>query len=353
MGRIGSAPRAGRTEPGRLRILFHFASDSALRDRLAPLLRGLDVVWCDEDDDTGLEALLGEVDVWWHVLRPITASQIVRASPRLRLIQKLGSGVDTIDLEAAGAHGVQVANMVGMNAPAVAEAALGLILAVLRRTVFLDAETRAGRGWLVDRPLLAATSEVSGSTVGLVGFGRIARRLATALQALGATVIHTTSTPTGDPGWRELDELLSTSDIVSLHAPLTDRTRGLIGPRQIGLMKLGAVLVNTARGALVDELALAEALRSGRLGGAGLDVFDGEPIAEGSPLLSAPNVVLSPHVAWLTHPCLARSVDFAVQNVVRLAAGEPLQCLVSTGSSRNGVPAGHRSEQALDSPHDG
>jgi phosphoglycerate dehydrogenase-like enzyme len=337
-------------DPGPPRVLFHFSGDSSLQERLRPYLAGLDVVWCGEDDDTGLDALLGAVDVWWHVLRPITAWQIARASGRLRLIQKLGSGVDTIDLSAARAHGVHVANMVGMNAQAVAESALGLILAVLRRTVVLDAETRCGRGWLLDRSMLAGTSEISGSTVGLVGYGRIARKLRTALDALGAEVIHTSSAPTDDPGWREVDDLISTSDIISLHAPLTSRTRGMIDRRRINLMRPGAIVINTARGALVDEVALAEALLSGRLGGAGLDVFSSEPIAEGSPLLTASNVVLSPHVGWLTFPALVRSVRFAVQNVRRLVSGDPIQSLVSTAAAPRGIPSRQQPGKTLDNP---
>ncbi|MDL4770838.1 NAD(P)-dependent oxidoreductase [Actinomadura xylanilytica] len=309
------------------RVLFHFAPTDVLRARLEPRLDGLDVRWCAEHDEERFAALLPETDALWHVLRPITAADLARA-PRLGLIQKLGSGVNTIDLDRARAAGIAVANMPGANAPAVAEAALTLMLAALRRVVPLDAATRRGAGWPIDTTLPERVGEIGGRTVGLVGHGAIARRLEAPLVALGAAVVwHSPSGSAADPGWRPLDALLAESDIVSLHLPLTASTERLIDARRLALMRPGAVLVNTSRGGVVDEPALVEALRT-RLGAAGLDVFAAEPIDPANPLLGLDNVVALPHVAWLTAETMDRCVDIAADNTRRLASGEPLRNLV-------------------------
>ncbi|MFD4291613.1 NAD(P)-dependent oxidoreductase [Rhodococcus sp. NPDC058505] len=311
-----------------VRVLFHFDGSDRLRDRLAPALAGLDVRWCPEHDEDRFRALLPTTDVLWHVLRPVTDADLALA-PDLVLIQKLGSGVNTIDREAARRRGITVSNMVGANAQAVAEAALMLILAVLRRSVPLDAATRRGAGWPIDTTLADSVGEIAGSTVGLVGYGEIARTLAAPLTALGARVLHTTGrSRAGDDGWRPLDELLAEADIVSLHLPLTDATRGLLDARRIGLMRPGAILVNTARGGLVDEQALCEALVAGRLGGAGLDTFASEPLRADDRLLRAPNVVATPHIAWLTAETIERCVRIAADNCRRLAEGKDLLNIV-------------------------
>ncbi|MFC6884577.1 MULTISPECIES: 2-hydroxyacid dehydrogenase [Actinomadura] len=315
-----SAAQAGGRAP---RVLFHFAAGPALRERLAPRLDGLDVRWCAEDDEERFAELLPDTDVLWHVLRPITAADMDRA-PDLKLIQKLGSGVNTIDLDHARARGVAVCNMPGANAQAVAETALTLMLAALRRVVPLDAATRAGRGWPIDTSLPERVGEIGGRTVGLVGHGAIARRLEAPLAALGATVRwHSPSGTDADEGWRPLDALLAESDIVSLHLPLTPSTQNLIDARRLALMKPGAILVNTSRGGVVDEPALVEALRT-RLGAAGLDVFATEPVDPSNPLLALDNVVALPHVAWLTAETLDRCVDIAASNTHRTATATPL-----------------------------
>ncbi|WEK44829.1 MAG: NAD(P)-dependent oxidoreductase [Candidatus Sphingomonas colombiensis] len=263
----------------------------------------------------------GDAEVLLHVLAPVTAEAIA-AAPSLRLIQKLGVGVNTIALDAAKARCIAVCNMPGVNAQAVAECALTLLLAVLRRTVALDAATRAGT-WAVPSDVLDNMGEISGRTIGLVGMGNSAARLARALEALGAEVVFTARSPHADKPWRQLPlpELLAASDVVSLHVPLTDETANLVDPLA---MKRGAVLINVARGGLVDEARLAEALHSGHLRGAGLDVFAAEPVDPADPLLALPNVVVSPHVAWQTPETLARSLAAAAENVRRLAAGAPL-----------------------------
>jgi phosphoglycerate dehydrogenase-like enzyme len=267
----------------------------------------------------GAGGAIGDAEILLHVLHPITPEAIA-AAPDLRLIQKLGVGVNTIALDAAAARGVAVCNMPGVNAQAVAECALALILAVLRRTVPLDAATRAGQ-WAVPSDVLDDMGEVAGRTVGLVGMGASATRLARTLVALGAEVVYAARTDHDVPYRRVTrDQLVATADIVSLHVPLTDETRHIVDPLA---MKRGAILINVARGGLVDETRLAAAL-NGHLRGAGLDVFATEPASSADPLLALPNVTVSPHVAWQTPETLARSLAAAAENVRRLAAGEPL-----------------------------
>ena len=273
------------------------------------------------DEADALDAVSGEMAVLLHVLTPVTPA-IIAAAPALKLVQKLGVGVNTIALEAARLHGVAVCNMPGTNSQAVAEMALSLMFTVLRRTCFFDARTRAGAGWSGDPAELDNVGEIAGRTVGLVGFGHSAQRVATVLDALGARVVYTARTR-HDVGFEclPLDRLLGESDIVSLHAPLTEDTRAMIDP---AAMKRGAILINTARGELVDAAKLVGALRSGQLRGAGLDVFAHEPIAPNDLVLTLPNVVLSPHIAWLTPETLARSLVVAQENCRRVVAGEPL-----------------------------
>ena len=165
--------------------------------------------------------------------------------------------------------------------------------------------------------------ELGGRTVGLVGYGAIPRLLAPVLTALGASVIHTSRTP-GAESWHSLDDLLARSDVVSLHVPLTPGTARLINAESIARMKPGAVLVNTARGGLVDEAALVDALRSGHIRAAGLDVFAAEPAPADNSLFALDNVIVAPHVAWLTPETLARSIHIAMENCRLLRAGEVL-----------------------------
>jgi phosphoglycerate dehydrogenase-like enzyme len=283
------------------------------------------VLVIDEADKGRFAAEMVEANVLLHVLERVTA-EVIAAAPRLGLIQKLGVGVNTIDLEAARAQGVAVANMPGVNSIAVAEMALALMLAVLRRLRYLDQITRAGEGWRPDLDVVDTTGEIAGRTVGLLGFGGSASRLARALDALGARVIYWARAPKPEApfAFLPLDRLLETSDIVSLHMPVEPATRGLIGRDAIARMKPGAILINTARGELVDEAALAEALTEGRLRGAGLDVFAGEPIGADNPLCALPQVVLTPHQSWFTPETLERSLRAALENCRRLAAGEAL-----------------------------
>jgi phosphoglycerate dehydrogenase-like enzyme len=309
-----------------MKVLLHYAPGPAWRRELASLDRhGLQVDWCDETDGARFYSLLPDAEVLWHLLRPLSADDIARAT-RLRLIQKIGIGVNTIDLEAAKARDIRVCNMPGTNSRAVAEMTLLLMLACLRRLPFLDRATREGRGWKLDSSLQDSYSELAGKTVGLVGFGAVARILSPILKSMDARVIYTDLKPSPDAtdAFRELPDLLSEADIVSLHVPLTSTTGNLIDRQRLAMMRPGAILINTARGGLVEQPALLEALRSGHLGAAGLDVFATEPVPADEALLQLDNVVVSPHLSWLTTGTLDRSLKVAVENCRRLEAGEPL-----------------------------
>ena len=305
-----------------MNVLFHYAAGPDLAARLAAV-PGLEISVCPEGDDALLMRLLPETDVLWHVLKPCTAAMI-EAAPRLRLIQKIGVGVNTIDLEAAKSRGIPVCNLPGTNARAVAELTLALMLATLRRLPRFDAGLRGG---VWSDPLLQdGLGELGGRTVGLVGYGAIPRLLAPVLIALGSRVIYTARTPRDDAlgAWRSLDALLAEADVVSLHLPLTPDTANLIDAAALARMQPGAVLINTARGGLVDQTALIAALQTGRLAAAGLDVFAQEPTAESEPLLRLPNVVVTPHIAWLTTGTFDRSFAMAAENCRRLRDGEAL-----------------------------
>ena len=310
----------------RLNVVFHAAAGPDLQARLAACAgEDLAITVCADADTTRLATLLPTADVLWHVLAPATAA-LIAAAPRLRLIQKIGTGVNTIDLDAARARAIPVCNLPGTNARAVAELTLALMLATLRRLPRLDAATRAGQGFALDPAELDGIGELGGRTVGLVGFGAIPSLLAPILTALGCPLLYTARTPHADApaSFRPLDALLGEADIVSLHLPLTPETTGLIDAPRLARMRKGAILINTARGGLVDQAALATALRTGHLAAAGLDVFDPEPPTPTTPLLTLPNTVLTPHIAWLTTGTFARSLALATENCRRLATGAPL-----------------------------
>ena len=305
-----------------MNVLFHYTAGPDLAARLAAI-PNLTVTICSEHDDERLMRVLPDTDVLWHVLKRCTA-EMIAAAPRLRLIQKIGVGVNTIDLEAAEVRGIAVCNLPGSNARAVAELTLALMLAVLRRLPRFDGAMRQGE-WL-NPELQDGIGELGGRTIGLVGYGAIPRLLAPVLIALGCRLVYTSrSAPADALGERRtLTALLAEADVVSLHLPLTAETANLIDSAAIARMRPGAVLINTARGGLVDQAALTEALASGRLAGAGLDVFVHEPHDASELLFRMPNVVLTPHIAWLTTGTFDRSFALAAENCRRLVAGEEL-----------------------------
>lgn len=314
-----------------LKILFHYDAGSELQNKVASLkAQGLQVVCCPEGLDKPeiakqFFAELQTAEVIWHVLEPLTA-EILEQAPKLKLIQKIGVGTNTIDLEYAKKKGIKVCNMPGTNSQATAEMALLLILAASRRLPMMEKACRSGQ-WRIDKDTEESLSEIKGKTIGLIGFGGVAKILADILHAMGAKIIYTaTQAKTGIPyGFRTLNELLTASDIVSLHAALTPSTQKLINESTLAQMKTGAILVNTARGGLIDELAVYAALLTGKLGAAGFDVFASEPLSLENKLLSLDNVVLAPHLGWLTKETLDRSVAVAAENCLHLVNNEPLQ----------------------------
>lgn len=232
-------------------------------------------------------------------------AELLAAAPRLRVVGRLGVGLDNIDLATCQARGIEIFPATGANALAVAEYVVATVMTLLRGAYLSSADVAAGK-W--PRPQLSEGRETAGRTLGLVGFGGIGQLTARLAQAIGMRVVaYDPLLPADAPVWassgvarRELDQLLAEADAVSLHVPLTAQTRGLMDAARIGRMKAEAVLINTARGAIVDESALAEALRSGKLAGAALDVFTHEPLVAGSPLATAPNLILTPHVGGVT-----------------------------------------------------
>ncbi|PRC43509.1 hydroxyacid dehydrogenase [Mycobacterium sp. ITM-2017-0098] len=311
-----------------MKVLAHFVPGEKVTEFLAPHGDWLDIRYCAEDDDATFYRELPDAEVIWHVLRPISGADLAQAT-NARLVHKLGAGVNTIDVEAATSRGIAVANMPGANAQSVAEGALLLMLAALRRLPELDRATRAGKGWPSDPTLGETVRDIGGCTVGLIGYGNIAKRVETIVTAMGADVLHTSTRNDGHASWRTLGALLTESDIVSLHLPLTDATAGLLDRDALARMRPDAVLVNTSRGPIVDEDALADALRTGTLAAAGLDVFAAEPVPADNPLLSLPNVVLTPHVTWYTADTMRRYLEFAVDNCERLRDGRDLANVVN------------------------
>ncbi len=272
-----------------------------------------------------IEALRG-VDAIITGTDELTA-EVIYSADRLKTIAKHGVGLDNIDLAAAKARGIVVSATFGAVHDSVADLTMALLLAVARHIVPAHLSVKAGQ-W---KGFVGV--ELRGKTLGIVGLGRIGREVALRAQAFGMKVIATDPYP--DEAFAAahgitfvpLDELLTASDVVSLHAGLAKAGRPLLGPEELAKMKPGAILINTGRGHLVDEEALAEALRSGRLAGAGLDVFVQEPPV-GSPLLALDNVVLTPHMGGDTWEARRRLGEMTVENVLRALRGEPPLCPV-------------------------
>lgn len=254
---------------------------------------------------------------------------LLQHAPKVRLVHKWGIGIDSIDQDALRARGIALAITTGANAAPVAELALALMLAVYRRIPYVNRAMREGR-W--PTPEMRETCfQIAGKTVGLVGFGHIGRMLARRLAGFDTCILYSDSVR-ADTATEErlrvrqvpLDELLARSDIVSLHAPLTAQTRHLIDSRAIAMMRDGAVLINTARGGLVDEPALHAALVAGKLRGAGLDAFDPEPPARDNPLLRLDQVVVTPHAGGGVFDNVGHVARHAFGNIVRFLRGEPI-----------------------------
>lgn len=257
-------------------------------------------------------------------------SEVFEACPKLRLLSIWGTGTDNIDLPAAQDHGITVTNTPGVAASSVAEHALALLLAVAHRIVPQDSAVRAG-SWPRGDALV-----LQGKTAGVIGLGAIGRRFAQISRGIGMRVLAWSFHPKPLDGVElvSLDDLLRASDVVSLHVRLSDQTERMIGAREFALMKPGAILINTARGAIVDEPALIQALSTGQIAAAALDVFSTEPLPAGHPITKLPNVVLTPHSAGITPEALEAGLQLAVTNVASFLSASPSNVVIApkTGS---------------------
>ncbi|MDF2864953.1 MAG: 3-phosphoglycerate dehydrogenase [Achromobacter mucicolens] len=247
-------------------------------------------------------------------------AELLAAAPSLVAVGRLGVGLDNIDLAGCEARGIKVIPATGANARAVAEYVIGTMLSLLRGAYASTADVAAGT-W--PRTALSQGLEAHGRTLGVVGFGGIGRLAAQLARGLGMRIVGSDAAlPAAHPAWQEagaeplaLDELLGQADVVTLHVPLTSETRHLLDAARIERMRPGAILINTSRGGIVDEAALAAALRAGRLRGAALDVFEQEPLPAGGPLADAPNLILTPHIAGLTQEANTRVSDMVAAGV--------------------------------------
>ncbi len=272
------------------------------------------------DEPSALAAALPAADAWIVRNRTQVRGAALDAAARVRVIGRLGVGLDNIDVDACARRGIRVIPATGANAESVAEYVVTAAMLLLRGAYACTAEMEAGR-W--PRQALSQGREAAGKTIGIVGFGSIGRVTARKAAALGMRVVgHDPQLRDDDPAWakdgaqpRTLDALLTECDVASLHLPLTAGTRGLLDAARLGRMKRDAILVNTARGGIVDEAALASMLREGRLGGAALDVFEKEPLAQGSPLAGAPRLILTPHIAGVTLESNARVSSLVAERV--------------------------------------
>jgi len=257
--------------------------------------------------------------------------EVIEALPALKCIGVLATGYNIVDVDAARARGIPVCNVPEYGTPGVAQAVFALLLELTNRVGHHAAGVRAGR-WSAcpdfsywDGPIV----ELSGRVLGVVGYGRIGRAVATIGRAFGMRVVAARRTAAGasevEPGVQmaDLETVLRESDVVSLHCPLTPETRGLIDARRLAMMKPTAYLINTARGPLIVEADLAAALDAGRLAGAGLDVLSVEPPPAGNPLLAARNCIITPHHAWATPDARRRLIAVTAENLRAFAAGRP------------------------------
>lgn len=268
-----------------------------------------------------------DADVIMIANMPLTG-EVISACPNLKFVNVAFTGVDHVDLDACRAKGVKVSNAAGYSNEAVAELVLGMTLSLLRNVPQVDARCREGK----TKDGLVGT-ELKGKTVGIVGVGAIGTRVTELFHAFGCTILGNKPDFTGtEPEYikfMSLDELLAQSDIVTLHCPLNDSSRGLINAESIAKMKQGALLINAARGPVVDSQALADALNSGRLGGAGIDVFEVEPpLALDHPLLHSKNTIVTPHVAFASKESMEARCQIVFHSLDKWMAGEQINVIL-------------------------
>ncbi|UCD44678.1 MAG: 2-hydroxyacid dehydrogenase [Candidatus Bathyarchaeota archaeon] len=266
---------------------------------------------------------------------PVTR-RIMEAAPRLKIIQMPSVGYDEVDLKAADELGIPVANTQGCNAPSVAEHAIMFMLVLLKRGLLNHEATLRGEWPQMDIAVGGKVLELGGKTLGILGLGAIGTEVAKRARVFGPQIIYNKRSRLPEDEEKRLgveyagfDELLQLSDILSVHVPLTPETWGMIGREEIAMMKPGAILLNLARGGVVDDAALAEALREGRLSGAGLDVFQDEPLGPGSVFVGVENVMTSPHVSGASKETMGRGFKMCGENLARVFRGEDPEYVVN------------------------
>lgn len=281
----------------------------------------------------GLREELSDCEGLLCLLTDRVDEALLAANPQLRFIASMSVGVDHIDVTAATARGIPVGNTPGVLVDTTADATFALLMAASRRLVEADRFVRGGHWRLQNAwsPEFFTGKDVFGATLGIVGLGEVGQAVARRAAGFGMRVLGWNRSPKTIDGIEscELDELLAASDFVSINVALAEDTRNLIDERRLALMKPDAVLVNTARGGIVDEDALAEALSHDRLAAAGLDVFAREPVPDDHPLLSLPNVVATPHIGSATQTTRAKMADMAAENMLAALAGKPMPCCVN------------------------
>ncbi|MEV0946846.1 2-hydroxyacid dehydrogenase [Rhodococcus sp. NPDC049939] len=320
----------------RILLLTNDDQEGGLISTLRAAVPGDEVVLPPSRTSEAVRELLPSVDVVvgdWTFELTLGAAE-AELAPHLRLVQQPSVGTNCIDVDAWARVGVPVANTPGANAASVAEWAVVAAATVSRKMMWADTKMRE-QGWPQWAVLKRGSRDLGDRRVGILGFGEIGSRCATLFEAFGCAVAYTARRPRpiASARYLPLDDLLAESDILVVAVPLTAETRGLVGSRELGLMPPDSIVVNVARGPVVDEIALTEALRSGRVGGAALDVFNSEPLASDNPLRSLDNVLLSPHVAGGSDTARRRICDMAALNVARVSKGfPPLWTLATTVS---------------------
>ena len=312
------------------RILLIDPMSAPMVERLRPLFPGgadgaaFGVVPTTSDED--LARLGADAEILLVIRRTVNA-RLLSHTPHARLVQEVGVGYDNFDLDALRAAGAVAANTPGANADAVAEHTILLMLALLKRLVPAESAVRQG-GWPTAEIVQEGVGDLATATIGLVGFGNIGRAVVERLRPFGPQLLYTArhaldSATEQQLGARyvTLDDLLTSSTIVSLHLPLTEETRGLMGEANLAKMRAGALLINTARGELLDEKALHDALTSGKLAGAGLDVLRDERPG-GNPFADLPQVIVTPHMAGGSQNAIGRMMRMAIANIERFQRGE-------------------------------
>ncbi len=305
-------------------LITEFMDEAAVASLAARYATHYDKDLVDRRDE--LIAAIADADALIVRNRTQVDAELLAAARKLSVVGRLGVGLDNIDVDACRARGIEVIPATGANALAVAEYVIGSAMLLLRGAYQSTPDVAEGK-W--PRGPLSSGREIAGKTLGVIGFGGIGRMTAQLARGLSMRVIgYDPQTPASSPVWadestvpRTLAEVLAEADVVTLHVPLTPTTRNLIDATRLSTMKRDAILINTARGGVVDEAALAAALKAGALGGAALDVFDREPLPAGSPLAGCPNLVMTPHIAGVSREANTR-VSTMIADLVaqRLAA---------------------------------